>query len=69
MNKRKELSEKVRNIIYDYIYDTYGEFEAYDPSWYIPTLAEEIVDNIFDKKYKPKYKYRNVEEEQEKLEL
>ena len=58
----EKLTTKIRDIIYDYIYEHFGESEANEPSWYIPTLAEEIADKINDKNYKPLHPYHNDDE-------
>ena len=64
MTKDKvKLQTKIRDVIYDYVYECFGESEANDPAWYIPTLAEEIADKLLDKNYKPVYTYHNDEEE------
>ena len=55
LNNKDELTTKVRDIIYDYIYESFGESEANNPSWYIPTLATVIVDKLLDKNYKPEH--------------
>ena len=65
LNNKDELTTKVRDIIYDYIYESFGESEANNPSWYIPTLAEEIADKLLDKNYKPVHTYHNDEDEEE----
>ena len=64
MKRKEEIITKVRNIIYDYVYDKYGELEADYPSWYIPTLAEYIVDNVLDKNYIPEHTYYNSNDEE-----
>ena len=62
MTKDKvKLQTKIRDIIYDYVYDNFDEGEANNPSWYIPTLAEEIANKLLDKNYKPKHQYCNDE--------
>lgn len=63
--KKLELQTKVRDIIYDYVFETFGRSEADDPSWYIPTLAEEIADKLLDGNYKPKHPYHNTEDDSE----
>ena len=65
LNNKDELTTKVRDIIYDYIYESFGESEANNPSWYIPTLAEEIADKLLDKNYKTVHTYHNDEDEEE----
>lgn len=66
MTKDKvKLQTKIRDIIYDYVYDNFDEGEANDPSWYIPTLAEEIANKLLDKNYKPVHTYHNDEDEEE----
>ena len=65
LNNKDELTTKVRDIIYDYIYESFGESEANNPSWYIPTLATVIVDKLLDKNYKPVHTYHNDEDEEE----
>ena len=66
MTKDKvKLQTKIRDVIYDYVYKCLGESEANDPSWYIPTLAEEIADKLLDKNYKPVHTYHNDEDEEE----
>lgn len=65
LNNKDELTTKVRDIIYDYIYELFGESEANNPSWYIPTLATVIVDKLLDKNYKPEHTYYNVDEDEE----
>ena len=64
LNNKDELTTKVRDIIYDYIYESFGESEANNPSWYIPTLAEYIVNNFLDKDYNPKHTYYNSDNEE-----
>ena len=64
-NDKVKLQTKIRDIIYDYVYECFGESEANDPSWYIPTLAEEIADKLLDKNYKPVHTYHNDEDEEE----
>lgn len=64
LNNKDELTTKVRDIIYDYIYESFGESEANNPSWYIPTLATVIVDKLLDKNYKPEHIYYNEDEEE-----
>lgn len=63
LNDKDELTTKVRDIIYDYIYESFGESEANNPSWYIPTLATVIVDKLLDKNYKPEHTYYNEDDE------
>lgn len=65
LNNKDELTTKVRDVIYDYIYEAFGESEANDPSWYIPTLASVIADKLLDKNYKPEHTYYNVNEDEE----
>ena len=66
MTKDKvKLQTKIRDIIYDYVYDNFDEGEANNPSWYIPTLAEEIANKLLDKNYKPVHTYHNDENEEE----
>ena len=66
MTKDKvKLQTKIRDIIYDYVYDNFYEGEANNPSWYIPTLAEEIANKLLDKNYKPVHTYHNDEDEEE----
>lgn len=65
LNDKDELTTKVRDVIYDYIYEAFGESEANNPSWYIPTLAAVIVDKLLDKNYKPEHTYYNVDEDEE----
>ena len=66
MTKDKvKLQTKIRDIISDYVYDNFDEGEANNPSWYIPTLAEEIANKLLDKNYKPVHTYHNDEDEKE----
>ena len=66
MTKDKvKLQTKIRDIIYDYVYDNFDEGEANNTSWYIPTLAEEIANKLLDKNYKPVHTYHNDEDEEE----
>lgn len=64
MNSKEQLTTKIRDIIYDYIYEEFGESEASNPSWYIPTLAEEIADKLPDDNYTPKHEYYNEEDDE-----
>lgn len=64
MVNKIEMIVKIRDIIYNYIYEQFGSSEANDPSWYIPTLAEEIVDRLYDENWKPQYEYYNVNDEE-----
>lgn len=59
------LQTKIRDIIYDYIYESFGASEANDPSWYIPSLAEEIADRLLDGNYTPQHPYHNDEDDME----
>lgn len=61
LEEKMELQTKVRDIIYDYVYENFGISEANNPSWYIPSLAEEIADRLLDKTYTPKHQYCNDE--------
>lgn len=63
LNDKDELTTKVRDVIYDYVYESFGESEANNPSWYIPTLATVIVDKLLDKNYKPVHTYYNEDDE------
>lgn len=65
LNNKDELTTKVRDIIYDYIYESFGESEANNPSWYIPSLSEEIANKLLDGNYKPVHTYHNDEDEEE----
>lgn len=64
MKKKIELVTKIRDVIYDYIYDEFGQSEADNPSWYIPSLAERIVDKLLDENYKPEHQYYNIDDEE-----
>lgn len=65
LKDKVELATKIRNIIYDYVYESFGTSEANNPSWYIPILAEEIANKLLDKNYKPAHTYHNDEDEEE----
>ena len=66
LKKKMELQTKIRNIIYDYVYETFGASEANNPSWYIPSLAEEIADRLLDgDNYTPVHPYHNDEDDEE----
>lgn len=60
-----KLITKVRDAIYDYVYENFGESEASNPSWYIPAVAEYVADKLLDKNYKPEHQYYNVDDEEE----
>lgn len=64
MKDKMELQNNIRDIIYDYIYEEFGESEANNPSWYIPALAEEIADRLIEKDYEPKHSYYNIDDEE-----
>lgn len=64
-NQKIALQMKIRNIIFDYIYETFGRSEAVNPSWYIPTLAEEIASKLLDENYRPQHPYHNEEDAME----
>ncbi len=65
LKKKVELVTKIRDAIYDYVYENFGESEASNPSWYIPTLAEHVADKVLDDNYKPEHQYYNVDDEEE----
>lgn len=66
LKEKMKLQTKIRDIIYDYVYENFGESEANDPSWYIPTLAEEIADRLLDgDNYTPQHPYHNDEDDME----
>lgn len=62
-DKEKFFTIKIRDIIYDYVYESYGASEANNPSWYIPTLAEEIANKLLDGNYTPQHSYHNDEDD------
>lgn len=64
MKDKMELQNKIRDIIYDYIYEEFGESEAKNPSWYIPALAEEITNRLSETDYVPKHLYYNIYDEE-----
>lgn len=64
MVNKIEMTIKVRDIIYNYVYEHFGSSEANDPSWYIPKLAEEIVDRLHDENWKPQFEYYNINDEE-----
>ena len=67
LKDKVELQTKIRDIIYDYIYESFGASEANDPSWYIPLLAEEIADKLLDgDNYTPQHPYHNDEDDSER---
>jgi hypothetical protein len=53
---RRRLAKKIEQIIFDYVYDSFGPSEAEDPSWYIPELAEYVANALSAQRYKPIHK-------------
>lgn len=65
LKDKVELQTKIRDIIYDYVYESFGKSEANNPSWYIPSLSEEIADKLLDGNYTPQHLYHNDEDDME----
>jgi hypothetical protein len=52
---RRRLVKKIEQIIYDYVFDSFGRTEAEDPSWYTPDLAKYVADALSAPRYVGKY--------------
>lgn len=52
---KRRLAKKIEQIIFDYVYDSFGPSEAEDPSWYIPELAEQVANALSAPRYVAKH--------------
>lgn len=48
--------KQIEGIIYEWVFDHFGESEATNPSWNTKALAKYIAEKLEDPNYKPKYK-------------
>lgn len=57
-----ELADRLEQIIYDYVYENFGEYEASEPSWDIPDLAGHVAEMLFTDNYQPihEIQYNNL---------